>query len=376
MNSGRPLPGSRTMYAAAAASLLCAGGVRSAYGAPGRPVSLTQYHQLIGACRRAVDSDDTTDKDLAALKERLAVVTSVTRPDGVVIPVDTDPIAEALNSSYDNPPEISDRLDVLDYLLTPGSFENKAGDPRAQARDILAGSEFARRRDPDDDSNGKEKEAGWWQSFRKWLRKTGKTFSDWLNKLLKDTKPEHDSTFAGAPLLADFILFLLYFILAVAAVVAVYFLGRAVVGSPWLKSLRKRKRRGEDEDMDLDLRAENIADPLGAANAYASRGEYRSAVRLAYIAALRRLAESGLITPEPNRTNWEYQRALRRRSRPLHDVLLPATRLFDRVWYGRRTATAAEFEAIVDIYNALPVVPSMGGEEAEASAPEEEALRP
>jgi len=45
---------------------------------------------------------------------------------------------------------------------------------------------------------------------------------------------------------------------------------------------------------------------------------------------------------------------LRSRSRTLSATLLPGTRLFDRVWYGRREATAEEFESLIRLHDALP----------------------
>ena len=87
----------------------------------------------------------------------------------------------------------------------------------------------------------------------------------------------------------------------------------------------------------LDLDDLGIADPLAHARALAEQSDFREAVRYVYIASLRKLAGSGLVTLQENRTNWEYQRSLRSRSATVYDTLLPGTRLFDRIWYVGKT---------------------------------------
>jgi hypothetical protein len=219
-----------------------------------------------------------------------------------------------------------------------------------QAEKILSGKEFAPLRQPVIPSPSVV--PGWWVRFSKWAKATAERFAEWLNDLLRDRESPSTPNVNSVRALVRFLQFLLYFVLGVAAVVALYLLGRAAAGRGWLAALRKRRRRG-DSDLDLDLSGDGIADPLGSARALAAQGAYREAIRMAYIASLRRLQENGLLVLEPNKTNWEYQRDLRGRSPAGADTLIPATRLFDRVWYGRRAGTEEEFSEAVRVHDNL-----------------------
>ena len=102
----------------------------------------------------------------------------------------------------------------------------------------------------------------------------------------------------------------------------------------------------------------SVNDALGNydAGVAESEGNLREAVRLVYIATLRTLRERGWIALEANRTNWEYQRLLSRRSSDLATLLRPATATFDRVWYGGREATSEDLLAVRESYRALSEV--------------------
>jgi hypothetical protein len=201
------------------------------------------------------------------------------------------------------------------------------GDAGTQAREILAAREFR------DAVSAPE------TTLERWLRTTWERFVDWLNRLqARDNSGSKGASLEG---LAQVVRLLLMFLGAVAALVGLY------VGFHWLKHRRGAPRRRSVSDP--DLLADDIADPLAAAHVCAADGDFRTAVRLAYIAALRALQTRGLLTLEANRTNWEYQSLLGRRSLGHAEQLRPATQLFDRVWYGLRPATAEHFTRVAAI---------------------------
>ena len=70
------------------------------------------------------------------------------------------------------------------------------------------------------------------------------------------------------------------------------------------------------------------------------------------------LQRAGLLVLADDRTNWEYQRALRGRADAAYQSLLPVTRDFDRIWYGHRRATRAEYDRAVAAHDALPDPPA------------------
>jgi len=83
---------------------------------------------------------------------------------------------------------------------------------------------------------------------------------------------------------------------------------------------------------------------LRRARLAAGRGEYGDAVRFTYYAALYRLGELGVWQIDPSRTHREYLRLM-----PADSLRSPAlaaiTSRFERVWYGRRQASAEDFES-------------------------------
>ena len=64
-----------------------------------------------------------------------------------------------------------------------------------------------------------------------------------------------------------------------------------------------------------------------------------------------------MLTLERHRTNWEYQKLLQRRDASVAEQLLPATRLYERIWYGGEAATAQEVSLLTSLFSTLPEVP-------------------
>lgn len=84
----------------------------------------------------------------------------------------------------------------------------------------------------------------------------------------------------------------------------------------------------------------------------AAAGDFRSALRLAYLAALLKLDEQELIRFDRTGTNWEYLAAIR--SHPeLYRALQPVTLTFDRKWYGREPAGESDYHGFVEAYRAV-----------------------
>jgi len=80
------------------------------------------------------------------------------------------------------------------------------------------------------------------------------------------------------------------------------------------------------------------------ARAAAQCRSYREALRLAYWAALYRLAELGMWKLDRARTHREYLRLLSE-SHPQRDQLASLTARFEHVWYGGQEASANDFQS-------------------------------
>ena len=330
-----------------------------ASGQLAQAATLEEYRSLIADCRRAVGQPHTPLAQMSALRSRLAAVKTVTYNNGASVAIDTTISQKALDQLQRSAARY---FGTLEGLLTSSGPTGAKGDPRAQADQVLAGKEFAGLRKPQKET--KSVVPNWWVRFTKWGREMAERFAQWLDKLFRNRRAPNAPNLTGVKAFVKFLQFLLYFVLAVAGIVAIYLLARTASARGWLKNLRKRKRETAS-DLQVDLSGDGIVDPLGNARALAAKGAYRDAVRMAYIASLRRLRENGLLVLEPNKTNWEYQRELRRRSRPAFDTLLPATQMFDRLWYGRHPGTAEEFGEAVRVHDAL------GNSALDVEAPEE-----
>jgi hypothetical protein len=235
-------------------------------------------------------------------------------------------------------------------LVADAHTPRGAGDALQQGRAILATTEFK-----DAAASVQPKTA--WETFLEGIQKTIRDFLDRLfrRQNAPDPKP--------VPWLAQFVVYTLYFLATVGALIGLYYLGRWAVE-------RRAATGGERGRTGFDLGDLSLADPLASSRQLAERGDYRGALRLAYLASLQRLSRARLLVLRENRTNWEYQRALRSRSTLAYDVLLPATRLFDEAWYGDRQATPEEYEVVVAAHDALPIAapPEPADTEAKVNA--------
>lgn len=231
------------------------------------------------------------------------------------------------------------RITARAWLLSERAVRlPERGDPALVAKRILANPEYekARRKAPE-------------SPLAKWLREQWETLARWLRSLTPEN-PQKSPDLTGA---ASAIRIFLYVLAGLAVAGGLWLLLRHGSGWRWNRRKSLSPTGGEPDD----LTGADIPDPLGAAHAAAARGEYRQAVRLAYIACLRRLRDAALLTLERHRTNWEYQKLLQRRDASVAEQLLPATRLYERIWYGGESATAQDVTLLTSLFSTLPEVP-------------------
>jgi hypothetical protein len=88
------------------------------------------------------------------------------------------------------------------------------------------------------------------------------------------------------------------------------------------------------------------------ADALASSGSFREAVRALYLAVLAHLHRQQLIRFEPTRTNGEYVRQVRfsEQAPPeLHESFQRLTNLFETAWYGERPCESGDYRSCRDL---------------------------
>lgn len=125
-----------------------------------------------------------------------------------------------------------------------------------------------------------------------------------------------------------------------------------------LVALIKRWRRRRQRDDQLEVRevlGEELADDVTAADllanasALARQGDYRSAIRRAYIALLCELEQRGKLRLHRAKTNGDYLNALREEN-ALYRNFSVMTEVFEHIWYGRERAQADEYDDFLALY--------------------------
>ena len=86
-----------------------------------------------------------------------------------------------------------------------------------------------------------------------------------------------------------------------------------------------------------------------AADGHAAAGEWAEAVRERLRAVIRSLEERSLLDPRPGRTADEAASEAGQALPECAASLRAATRLFDEIWYGGRSATAASDQVLRDL---------------------------
>jgi uncharacterized protein DUF4129 len=82
------------------------------------------------------------------------------------------------------------------------------------------------------------------------------------------------------------------------------------------------------------------------AEQFAKAGQWADAIRERLRAIARELEQRGVLDPRPGRTATELSQEAGAQLPALADDLRNAASIFDRVWYGGRTATAADEEVL------------------------------
>jgi uncharacterized membrane protein len=109
-------------------------------------------------------------------------------------------------------------------------------------------------------------------------------------------------------------------------------------------ALRRTTRAGDQAIFGIGQTTAD--DHRRAAAQFAADGLWAEAIRERLRAIARELEERGVLDPRPGRTAAELSREAGVQLPALADDLRTATSVFDEVWYGGRTATAADEELL------------------------------
>lgn len=226
--------------------------------------------------------------------------------------------------------EIADRLSLLQ-----GRIEAPAGpaaaDHKSKLDAILARPEYR----PEQRQES---------TVKKWLRRLLDRILDLLGKLGSNKRP--DDLHSGSKTITGLRILLTVFLAAALASGATYLARRLI---------RHRKRRREEREEVREILGEAIAadispaDLLLKAREMAFAGDFRSAIRRAYIALLCELERDGKLKLGRSRTNRDYLEDMRREKLSFQDFAR-MTSIFEQTWYGEKNATGREFDGFLELY--------------------------
>jgi hypothetical protein len=139
--------------------------------------------------------------------------------------------------------------------------------------------------------------------------------------------------------------------------VAYVLLGVIVVGALTLlgiylfRRIRTKRRTALVDEFEEER---SLDEWLELARGFEAKGEYRKAVRAAYIACLLKFDELEVARFVKSETNWEHLARIERSPKLAPNVdFRSATKLFDLVWYGHRYADKKDVTQMLNAYERI-----------------------
>ncbi len=220
------------------------------------------------------------------------------------------------------------RLTALQQRLAPTTGQTLDETQRARLARILAQAEYQQ--------DQKQESA-----IKQWLSKIWRKLLAWLRHLFGSPAPQ------ARP--GQFTLNIVRVVMTVALLVLFLFILFKL-----FSRLRKRARPatelGTREILGEQIEEETTTeDLLAQARALAKQGDYRAAIRRAYIALLYELEQRGKLRLHRSKTNRDYLEDLRG-EQIIYPSFVALTRIFERIWYGHTSATEFDFEGFLTGY--------------------------
>ncbi|MCI0388744.1 MAG: DUF4129 domain-containing protein [Acidobacteria bacterium] len=308
------------------------------------------YANRLERAKQAVD--EVIEQDISApglvarmnAIKRLAPASEDVEFNGSIIRVDNAWLHEAADNVIKNAGgdieqrrsmlrDISDRLARLKQSVNEAqTTQNRTSpDQRAQLDNILARSEY----------QPEEKRES---VIARWIRRIKEFIFRLLGRLFGGSSAPR----AGAGGLLT-VFRILIFLAVIAAL---------IYGTVKLAQHLPGRVKPEKEAETREALGEEIAEDVTAADLFANaselarQGEYRKAIRRAYIALLCEFEQRGKLRLGRSKTNRDYLDAMRSEQRifPTFSVM---TNAFEHVWYGQERATEDQFREFVALYQEM-----------------------
>jgi hypothetical protein len=244
---------------------------------------------------------------------------------------------------------------------TPNAARVPTAEVQQQVERVLTAPEYAWR-----NPSKVEAPPSWLEQFSDWLRdslasfsraldRLGRAISRWLASLFPQASGIRTGGSDGMSLVAQILSWVT--IIAAAAIltlILVKIISRRRVLTPPKAPPAAPTPDLESEDTTADQLPED--EWLRLARQKAEDGDLRQALRALFLAVLSLLGDQGLILIRRSKSNFDYERELKRKLNSLAglDEIFSADRkLFERCWYGAYPVTVTEFEQSDSLYQRL-----------------------
>jgi len=244
---------------------------------------------------------------------------------------------------------------------TPNGARLPTGEVNQQLDRVLAAPEYAWR-----NPSKVEAPPGWLEQFRDWLQdllggfgtalgRFGRAIARWLVSLF----PHFSGIPTGGTGEMNTVAQVLSWVTIVGAatvltlILVKIFSRRRTVAPPAVPAAAPTPDL-ESEDTTADQLSDD--EWLRLARQKVDEGDLRQALRALFLAALSLLGAQGLVLIRKSKSNFDYERELRRKlnDAPGLDEIFSADRkLFERCWYGAHPVSIAEFEQSDTLYQRL-----------------------
>jgi hypothetical protein len=170
----------------------------------------------------------------------------------------------------------------------------------------------------------------------------------WIDRLLRPIMPASDRTQAGKPSAVRPVFYVFGIAIVALALVLLWKFGpRRIAPIPVPVAAAGAVDLNNEGLLASDLPEDEW---LRMADRYASSGDLRLALRALYLGTLALLSHRGFVTIHACKSNRDYERELRRRSRDsgLNQIFCLNIRSFEQSWYGFHEVTGAQIQDFRD----------------------------
>lgn len=146
-----------------------------------------------------------------------------------------------------------------------------------------------------------------------------------------------------------------YVLITIVVILLVYFVIRTLIEAPDKKFKDIASETATDDD---EITIESDLESL--LKEALNSGNYRAAIRIYYLKALKLLGEKNIVSPSREKTNFEYLVEIG--PHPVFNLFREMTMIFERNWFGRDIPSESTLNDYAGKHNNLQQIIQSNGE--------------